>query len=60
MAKEDIGKIIDDETKRRLDIMSDPNYQFPDRFKKADVVAIIASITACGILILECMLGVIE
>lgn len=62
MAKDnvDIGKLIDEETERRLQIMEDPNYAWPEKAGKWDVIAIITALVISGALILACMLGVIE
>ena len=57
---EDIGKIIDEETKKRLEIMQDDNYQWPERVDSKDYMLIIVLIVICILLIVGCMLGVIE
>lgn len=59
MAKEDIGKLIDEETKRRLDIMQQENYVFPEKAGRKDVIAILTLIVICTVLIAGCMMGVI-
>ncbi len=56
----DIGKLISEETKKRLDIMGNPDYQFPKKATKKDAIAIVLSIVACVTLIIACMMGVIE
>ena len=55
----DIGKLIDEETERRLSIMSDSSYEWPERADKKDFIAIIAMIIVCSALIVCCMTGVI-
>lgn len=55
----DIGKLIDEETRRRLEIMESPDYEWPAKAGKADWIAIAAVFTICGLLILGCMTGVI-
>lgn len=59
MAKEDIGKLIDEETKRRLDIMQQEDYVFPEKAGRKDVIAILTLIVICMVLIAGCMMGVI-
>lgn len=61
MSKEkiDIGKLIDEETERRLQIMQEPDYEWPTKAGKGNVVAIISSILVCLVLILLCMMEVI-
>ena len=60
MATEDIGKLIDEETDRRLAIMENPNYEFPPKATVWDWVAIAALIAVSSVLILACMMGVIK
>ena len=55
-----IEQIIYDETKKRLETMESPEYPFPPKISKADVISIIVSIALCGVLILACMIGVIK
>lgn len=57
--KVDIGKLIYDETEKRLAMMEKPDYVFPDKAGKKDAIAIVAAILICGALILGCMTGVI-
>ncbi len=59
MAKEDIGKLIDEETKRRLEIMQQDNYVFPEKAGRKDLIAILVLIVICMVLISGCMMGVI-
>ena len=57
---EDIGKLIDEETDRRLQAMERPDYEFPPRASRCDWVAIVALIVISSALILACMTGVIK
>ena len=61
MSKEttDIGKIIDEETERRLAIMEAEDYEWPEKADKKDAIAIVAVIIVCIVLIVCCMTGVI-
>lgn len=54
-----IEKIIYDETKKRLEIMADNNYKFPNSFTKIDWSIIIFLIIINIIFIMLCMIGVI-
>jgi len=56
----DIGKLIYDETEKRLGEMGQPGYPFPDRATKKDAIGIIAAIIVCIGLIAACMAGVIQ
>ena len=60
MATEDIGRLIDEETDRRLAIMEDPGYEFPPKANRWDWVAIVALIAVSTALIVACMTGVIK
>jgi hypothetical protein len=55
-----IEELIYNETKKRLAIMEKPDYEFPKRITKVDVIAITAGIVICCLLIALCMMGVIE
>ncbi len=59
MAKEDIGKLIGEETKRRLEIMQQEDYIFPEKAGRRDVIAVLTLIVVCVALIAGCMMGVI-
>lgn len=61
MSKEkvNIGKIIDEETERRLQIMQESDYEWPAKAGKGDIAVIISSIVVCIVLILLCIMGVI-
>lgn len=56
----EIGKLIEDETERRLEIMQSPDYEWPQKAGKWNYIAVIALIGICGLLILLCMIGVIS
>lgn len=62
MSKEnvDISKMIDEETLKRLEIMSKPDYEWPEKADRKDVIAIVVSIVICIGLIMGCVLGVIR
>ena len=55
-----IEKIISEETKKRLEIMEQPDYVFPEKMKKSDIVGIIAGVSGSILLIVLCMIGVIS
>ena len=57
--KIDIGKLIDEETEKRLAIMQAPDYEFPKKAGTADWVIICISIVISIVLIVLCMTGVI-
>ncbi len=56
----DIGEIIDRETAARLAQMQSPDYVWPERISRGDVIAIVAAILVCAVLIALCMWGVIS
>jgi hypothetical protein len=55
-----IEELIYNETKNRLAIMEKPDYEFPKSITKVDVIAIVAGIVICSLLIVLCMMGVIQ
>lgn len=57
--KVDIGKLIDEETEKRLALMQSPDYEFPPKAGIADWIGICAGIVISIILIVLCMTGVI-
>ncbi len=57
--KVDIGSLIDQETERRLQIMEESSYEWPQKAGKGDVIAIVAAVAVCLLLIIGCMTGVI-
>ncbi|MGM9683271.1 MAG: hypothetical protein ACI3XQ_06710 [Eubacteriales bacterium] len=59
MAKESLEKMIYDETEKRLEEMEQPDYEFPGRIGKADVIGIVAGIVISILLIILCVTGVI-
>lgn len=60
MESADIGKLIDEETDRRLAIMERSDYEFPPRASRWDWLAIMAVIAVSSVLVLCCMTGVIK
>jgi hypothetical protein len=55
-----IEELIYYETKNRLAIMEKPDYEYPKSITKVDVIAIVAGIVICLLLIALCMMGVIQ
>lgn len=55
----DIGRLIDEETERRIQIMESPDYVWPTKAGKGDWIGIAAAICVCVALIAGCMTGVI-
>lgn len=55
-----IEQMIYDETEKRLNIMQSPDYEFPKRISKADVIGIVSSVACSIVLIALCMAGVIK
>ena len=54
-----IEELIYEETDQRLKEMASPNYQFPKKADKSDIVGIVAGIVISTVLIILCMTGVI-
>lgn len=54
-----IEQMIYDETQKRLAVMESPDYVFPKKITKADVIGIVASVAVSMVLIVLCMVGVI-
>lgn len=54
-----IEEIIREETEQRLNEMSSPEYHFPKKADKKDVIGIIIASAVCLALIILCMTGVI-
>ena len=54
-----IEELIYEETEQRLKEMASSDYQFPTTADRKDVIAIVASIACCVLLIALCMTGVI-
>lgn len=54
-----IEELIYEETDQRLKEMASPNYQFPEKADKSDMVGIVAGIVISTVLIILCMTGVI-
>ena len=57
--KIDIGKLIDEETEKRLELMQSPDYEFPKKAGAWNWFAICGSIAVSVVLIVLCMTGVI-
>lgn len=60
MAQDSIGKMIYDETSRRLEIMEKPDYEYPAKAGKLDWIGIAIGVIGSLILVILCALGVIE
>lgn len=60
METPDIGKMIEEETARRLEIMLAPGYGFPPSAGAWNYWAIGAIVAASATLIILCMAGVIQ
>lgn len=58
--KIDIGKLIDEETEKRLDMMQSPDYEFPTKAGAWNWFVIGGAILASLVLIVLCMTGVIS
>ena len=56
----DIGKLIYDETEKRLAEMEKPEYEFPKQLKTIDWVMITGICVVSFVLIAMCMTGVIK
>ena len=54
-----IEQMIYDETEKRLAVMKSPDYVFPKKITKADVIGIAISVGVSMVLIILCMVGVI-
>ena len=55
-----IEQMIYDETEKRLAEMQKPDYVFPKKITKADIIGIICSVAVSLVLIVLCMAGVIK
>ena len=58
--KVDIGKLIEEETEKRLEIMQQPDYEWPKKAGRWNWIAIGCAIVVCLVLIVLCMTGVIS
>ena len=58
--KKSIEELIYEETDQRLKQMAQPDYSFPEKAGKSDVIGIIAAVGVSVVLIVLCMLGVIS
>ena len=59
MAQESIEELIYNETEKRLKIMQKPDYEFPKRMGKGDIIGIASAVSISIVLIILCMVGVI-
>lgn len=55
-----IEQMIYDETEKRLAVMESPDYVFPKKITKADIIGIVSSVVVSIVLIVLCMIGVIK
>lgn len=55
-----IEQMIYDETEKRLAEMQKPDYVFPKKITKADIIGIAISVAVSVVLIVLCMVGVIK
>ena len=59
VAEPTIEQLITEETTARLEEMSKPDYEFPEKATKTDAILIVCGIVICVALIVLCMTGVI-
>ncbi|MCM1400219.1 MAG: hypothetical protein NC225_12145 [Clostridium sp.] len=55
-----LEELIASETEKRLNEMEQPDYEFPKKINKADVIVMIAGFLVSAVLIALCMTGVIQ
>lgn len=55
-----LEELIVEETTKRLDEMASPDYEFPKRITRWDVVWMVVGVAVSAILIALCMTGVIS
>lgn len=55
-----LEELISSETEKRLNEMEQPDYEFPKKINKVDVIIMIAGIIVSAVLIALCMTGVIQ
>ena len=55
-----IEELIYEETDQRLKQMGAPDYVFPEKINRADIIGIVASVGISLLLIVLCMTGVIN
>ena len=64
MSKEEkelsLEELISSETEKGLNEMEQPDYEFPKRINKVDVIVMIAGFMVSAVLIALCMTGVIQ
>ena len=59
LVEKQIEELIYEETDKRLKEMTSPDYQFPKKADKKDVIGIVGSCVVCLALIVLCMMEVI-
>ncbi|MBE5881020.1 MAG: hypothetical protein E7289_01725 [Lachnospiraceae bacterium] len=57
MEHQSIEQIIYEETEKRLAVMEEKDYEFPEKIGKGDVIAIAVSIAVSMLLVVLCMTG---
>ncbi len=55
-----IEEVIREETEKRLTEMSAPDYEFPAKIGRGDIIAMVVGVVGSLILIGLCMIGVIQ
>ena len=60
MARENIEKMIYEETEKRLAVMESKDYVFPKKAGRADYIAVACCVVICIVLIILCIAGVID
>lgn len=55
-----LEELINSETEKRLKEMESPDYEFPEKITKTDVIFMVASFAVSLVLIILCMLEVIQ
>ncbi len=55
-----IEEVIRTETEKRLAEMAEPDYEFPKKIGKSDIIAMVIGVLGSLILIGLCMIGVIK
>ena len=58
--KTDIGRLIYEETEKRLEIMQSPDYEWPQKAGSWNLFVICGLTAVCLLLIVLCMTGVIS
>lgn len=55
-----IEELIYEETEKRLNIMQSQDYQYPERIKKIDIIAILALVIVNIVLMMMFIFGVVS